>query len=71
MEVILLADIELGFFVLISEVSPEARAEVNVPAPEAPKDALWVLVVASAELAGFAREFLFCHIVIRFQLRLQ
>ena len=61
MEVILLAKVQLGLFILIGEIGPEARAEVNMPAPEAAEDAFRVSVIVSAELAGLAGKFLFGH----------
>lgn len=63
LEVILLAEVQLGIFVLMGKVSFETRAEVNVPAPESAEDALRILVVMSAELAGLAGELL-CHNVV-------
>jgi hypothetical protein len=61
LKVILLAKVLLGLFILIGEIGPEARAEIDVPAPEAAQYTLGVLVIVSAELAGLAGKFLFSH----------
>ena len=58
---VLLPNGSLGLCVLVGEVGPEARAEVDVPTPEAAPQGLGILVVVSPELAGLAGEFLFCH----------
>ena len=59
---VLLPNGSLGLCILVGEVGPEARAEVDVPTPEAAPHGLGILVVVSPELAGLAREFLFSHI---------
>lgn len=58
---VLLPNGSLGLRVLVGEVGPEARAEINVPTPESAPEGFGVLVVVSPEFAGLAREFLFSH----------
>ena len=41
------------------EIILEARAEIDVPAPETAEDGLGILVVVSPEFAGFAG--IVCH----------
>ena len=48
----------------MSEEAFEARAEVDVPSPEAAQGRFGVLVVMRAELAVLARVFLFSHDVL-------
>ena len=63
-EIVLVPERGFGVVVLVGEVGPPARAEVDVPAPEASKDALGVLVIPCLESAGLAGEMLFSHNVI-------
>ena len=58
---VLLPDGGFGLWILVGEEGLEARAEVDVPTPEAAPQGLGILVVVSPELAGLARVFLFCH----------
>lgn len=58
---VLLPDGGFGLCILVGEEGLEAWAEVDVPTPEAAPQGLGILVVVSPELAGLAREFLFCH----------
>jgi len=59
--VVLLPEGSFGLGVLVGEEGLEARAEIDVPPPEAAPEGLGILVVVSPELAGLAGEFLFCH----------
>ncbi len=62
LEVILLAKVQLGLCVLVGKICHPTRTEVDMPAPKATKDALWILIVLCPESASFTREFLFSHI---------
>lgn len=53
-EVIFFADLCLGRIVLMREIRPEPRAEVDMPAPQPPQDGLGITVVVRAEAAGGA-----------------
>jgi hypothetical protein len=53
-EVVLFPDSGLGLFILMVEVSLEARAEVDMPAPEPTEERLGIPVIVSAKLTGFA-----------------
>jgi hypothetical protein len=63
---VLLPDSSLGLRILVGEVSPETRAKVDVPPPEATLQGFGILVVMSPEPAGLAREFLFSHNCVLF-----
>lgn len=65
-EIVLFAECGFGLFVLMGEEGLEARAEIDVPAPEAAEGRLGVLVVVCAELAVLAGVGLLCHKAIRF-----
>ena len=56
--------------VLVGKIGPEARAEVNMPAPETADGRFGILVIMCAELAVLAGVFLFSHIT-RFLLMLR
>ena len=53
-EAVLLSKRRLRRLVLMREIGFEARAEIDVPAPETAEDRFGILVVMSPELAGFA-----------------
>ena len=61
LEIILLTEIQFGFFVLVGEIRHPARAEVYVPAPEAAQNTLGVLIILCPETASRAGEFVFSH----------
>ena len=61
LEVILLPQCGLCFFILMGEVTLKARAEVNVPPPETAYCRLGILVVMCAKLAVLAGVLLLCH----------
>ena len=54
LKAILLPNGGLGLLVLMGEIGLEARAEVDVPAPEPTQEGFGILVVMRAELAVFA-----------------
>ena len=58
-EIVLLAESGLGLLILMGEIGLEARAEIDVPAPEPAEGRFGILVVMSPELAGFAG--ILCH----------
>ena len=66
MEVVFLPKGGLRLFVLMGEEGLPARAEVDMPAPEAAFEGLGILVVRCAELAVLAGVGLLCHGVIVF-----
>lgn len=53
-EAVLLSKRRLRRLVLMREIGFEARAEIDVPAPETAEDRFGILVVMSPELAGLA-----------------
>lgn len=60
-EMILLSQLSLLFIVLAGKERFPAWAEVDVPAPEAAKQRLWILVIVSSEFAILAGV---CHNII-------
>ena len=52
---VLLPESGLRLLILMGEIVLPARAEIDVPAPETPKQGLGILVVGCAELAVLAR----------------
>ena len=59
LKAILLPHRRLGLLILMSEVGLEARAEVDVPAPEPTYDRFRILVVVRSQLTVFAG--ILCH----------
>ena len=58
-EIVLFAECGFGLFVLMGEEGLEARAEIDVPAPDPAEGRFGVLVVVRSEFAVLAR--IGCH----------
>lgn len=60
-EVVLLAELGLGSFVLVEEISLPTGAEIDVPTPNAAAELLGILVVLGPHRASLTIVLLLCH----------